>query len=133
MELTMGERIARRRNELGFKQAELARLIGIRQPSLHAIELGGTKTLKATTLIALCEELRTTADFLLRGSEIGQSLDLATMEAELLFTIRSLDAGRRIALIEFARHLMAQMPDKKPPTSTSQEAVIQPLKTPKKK
>lgn len=126
---SMGKRVARLREQFGLKPIELAERIGIKQPSLHAIEHGRTKTLRGNTLARLCEELHTTADFLLHGTIEGQGLELASMEAELIYTIRTLAPERRVALMEYARYLMAQEPGRAQ-TGTRQAAAsnIQPIK-----
>ena len=65
---TMGERVAALREEAGLKQTELARRIGIRQPSLSSIESNQTKRIAGETLAGLCRELRTTAKYILDGA-----------------------------------------------------------------
>lgn len=106
----MGKRITWLREQAKLSPAELARRIGIAQPSLWAIESGKTKTLKAETLQALVVQLRTTSQLILYGEEGVTPLELATMEAELTFTVRTLSPERRIALMEYARYLVAQQP-----------------------
>ena len=108
--MSMGVRIKTLREAAGLSQAELARRIDISQPSLHAIENNKTRALKASTLVALCRELRTTADYIQTGEDRGGGLLLATMEAELLYTVRSLSHERRMALLEYARFLIKQEP-----------------------
>lgn len=125
----MGERVTELRKRAGMRPVELARALGIKQPSLWAIEHGRTKTLSGNTLARMCEELRTTADFLLHGSSAGTGIDLAVMEAELTYTIRALDPARRVALIEYARYLMAQQPDSRPrPATGDSGANIKPIR-----
>jgi transcriptional regulator with XRE-family HTH domain len=106
----MGDRIVALREAAGLKQVDLARAIDIAQPSLHAIEKNQTKALKASTLLGLCSVLRTTADYIIRGDDNQAGLALATMEAELLYIIRTLSADRRVAMIEYARFLLNQQP-----------------------
>lgn len=128
----MGERIRALREGRGVKPADLARSIGIKQPSLFDIESGRTKGLRGNTLTRLCEELRTTADFLLHGTMTAGSLELAAMEAELTYTIRTLTPERRVALIEYARFLMAQQPNRQPPQEKPGDAGsnIKPIRKP---
>lgn len=116
---TIGSRIKHLRQDAGLSGAELARRIGIKAPSLWEIENGETKALRGNTLTALCDELRTTADYLLRGEREEAGLQLAAMEAELTYTIRSLPPEKRVALLEYARFLMGQ-----PRQYEAQDAVV---------
>lgn len=127
----MGKRIAMLRESRGLSAAELARRIGIKQPSLWAIEHDETLTLKGSTLVALCEELHTTADFILRGGSEAVGIQLAAMEAELLFVLRSLAPEKRVALIEYARYLKGQQAP--PAVQMTEPAKVRPLKPPKKR
>lgn len=109
---SIGARIKALRIAHGLSGAELARRIGIKAPSLWEIENGQTKSVRGHTLAALCAELHTTQALILNGEPEGVSLQLATMEAELLFTIRALEPEKRIALMEYARFLRGSIPAK---------------------
>lgn len=50
---TLAERAVRARKAAGLTSAEASRRIGIKQPSLWAIEHGNTKTLKGQTLLKM--------------------------------------------------------------------------------
>lgn len=114
--------------------AELARLIGVKGPSMWQIENGVTKSLKAETLSGLCEHLRTTVGFILSGDGEDRGLQLATMEAELMYSIRKLPPEKRIALMEYARFLMGQQPPKADEaTPAGKPAVVRHLKTSQKR
>lgn len=63
--MSIGERIKKRRKELGLTQAELSELIGIAQQSLQSIESG--KIGKPRKIIALAEALETTPEYLQFG------------------------------------------------------------------
>lgn len=115
MTTTRGQRIAHLRERQRLTPAELARQVGISQPSLWAIENDVTKQLKASTLVGLCDALFTTAAFIEYGDSDRNGLELATMEAELIHAIRALSGERRIALVEYARYLMSQQPGAKRP------------------
>lgn len=52
---TLADRAVFAREKVGLKPAEAARLIGIKQPSLWAIENGVTRTLKGKTLTKMAE------------------------------------------------------------------------------
>lgn len=128
---SIGERVKYLREMHGLSQAELARRVGIRAPSLSEIENNHTKSLKGKTLSGMCEHLRTTADYLIYGVDETAGLQLATMEAELLFVIRALAPDRRMALMEFARHLLAQEPGRHAPPASGNASVSQIRKPPK--
>ena len=112
--MSIGDRVLYLREKRELSQAELARRIGIAAPSLSLIETGKTRALRGNTLDRLCEELRTTPDFLLRGTEGPDGLELARMEAELTYTIRTLSHEARIALMEYARYLLSKQPGAQP-------------------
>ena len=62
-----GTRIAQRRQELGMTVAELARLCGLKPPSVHDWEKGKTKTIEGPNLMAVAEALKTSPDWILTG------------------------------------------------------------------
>lgn len=107
----MGKRIVELREALGMSQAELARAIGIKQPSMHLIERGITRSLRATTMQGLCRVLNTTPSYLFgeptSGDNGGEAVDggVRQMVAELEAILRTLDPQRRIALMQYARYL----------------------------
>jgi transcriptional regulator with XRE-family HTH domain len=129
---TQGQRVAWLRERLGLLPAELARRVGISQPSLWAIENDVTKDLKSSTLMRLCDELVTTKEFIVFGVSGEGGIELATMEAELIHAIRALSGDRRIALVEYARFLMSQQEPRRqqPPAGGSQQppSVVRPLR-----
>jgi transcriptional regulator with XRE-family HTH domain len=61
----LGDRIRRRRDELGLTQAQLAVATGLRQFHISRIESGDIKDVKGETLRRLARALRVSADFLL--------------------------------------------------------------------
>lgn len=109
-----GTKIAKLREDRGLSQAQLARQLGIKQPSLWEIENNQRKTLKSSTLQALCEALSTTPDYILGDLTFDSDLDreLVEMESELVKTLRKLGPEKRIALMEYARYLRKQQGDK---------------------
>lgn len=120
-----GAKIARLREARDMSQAELARRIGIKQPSLWEIENNKRKTLRSSTLQALCEVLSTTPDYLLSDAESnnGDQGDLFAMESELLSTLRRLRPELRVALLEYARYLRQQQGDRDEPKSAKNASV----------
>lgn len=65
-------RIRTRRNELGIKQAELAKAIGVSQPTLSEYENGKYEP-DSVTLRKLAKELDTTVDYLVGGPPPGKT------------------------------------------------------------
>ena len=65
----LAKRVADERERLGLKPAELAAMVGIKQPSLWAIEKGVTKAdnIKAATLFKLADVFRCNPRWLLYG------------------------------------------------------------------
>lgn len=63
-----GKRIKKLRNTKGFKQEEIAELVGIAQSTYARIE-SGKKGASIDTLVALAEVLETTLDFIVIGKE----------------------------------------------------------------
>lgn len=125
---SIGERVRQLREDRGLSQAELARRIGIKQPSLWLIEKGETRTVKVSTLEALCEALSTTKEFLLRGDDCHdspESLELSAMESELIHILRTLPPDRRISLLEYARFIKSGTA---PAPSKPQPGKVEPLK-----
>lgn len=95
--------------------AELARAIGIKQPSLWEIENGETKSLKADTLMRLSAALRTNPVFLWsgRGNPLEQ-IDPNLEEAEVVATFRRLTPANRAAWLTVAAALLRAQPAPSP-------------------
>lgn len=130
---TIGSRIKALRIQAGLSGAELARLLGIAGPSLWEIENGETKSLKAGTLLGILEHLHTTADYILTGGDERSGPQLPVMEAELIYSLRSLPADKRLALVEYARFLLEQSavrpaPAAAPTAAATPRAVVTRLK-----
>lgn len=65
-------RIRERRNELGIKQADLAKAVRVSQPTLSEYENGKYEP-DSATLRRLADELGTTVDYLVGGAPPGKS------------------------------------------------------------
>lgn len=72
-------RIKVRRNEKGFTQAELAKILGIAQNTLSYWEAGKSSP-DSESLIKLAEALETSIDFLLGRDDTGFMLDDEAIE-----------------------------------------------------
>lgn len=104
---TIGKRIRARRKQLGLTQVDLALRSGIKQPTLSQIEQDQTKEMEASTLAGLCRELMLTPDYVIFGVGHAGDEELAVLEAELLFILRSIPKDKQEAMIHMARALYA--------------------------
>ena len=102
---TIGSRIEALRVSKGLKGSELARRVGIAQPSLHNIESNKTKQIKGYVLDALARELNTTTGYILTGAESHQDHEEAMMLAEIKAIFRALSSEDKEKLLRDARGL----------------------------
>lgn len=101
---TIGERIRDLRKAKGFtRQSDLAKLVGLDQSVISDIENGAG--FKADVLMAFCEHLDTTAEYLMLGAERADK-----GEAEILTLYRNASDEGRAAMIATARGLRASYP-----------------------
>ena len=101
---TIGNRVRDLRKAKGFaRQSDLGKLVGVDQSVISDIENGAG--FKADVLIALCEHLDTTAEYLMLGE------DRSTQgEAEILSLYRKTNDEGRAAMLVTARGLHAAYP-----------------------
>lgn len=101
---TIGNRVRDLRKAKGFaRQSDLGKLVGVDQSVISDIENGAG--FKADVLMALCEHLDTTAEYLMLGEERE-----SPGEAEILSLYRKTNDEGRIAMIVTARGLQAVYP-----------------------
>ena len=100
MSQTIGNRILKRRKELGLKQVQIQRLTGISTGNLSDIE-NGKKLPSAPTLISLSKILDCSADWILTGSTPEASVPILTNEREnqLLQQFRTLSSDDQDELL----------------------------------
>lgn len=116
----IGQRIAALREAKGMSQAALARMIGISQPSLWAIEKGATKELKHDTVVGLSKCLGISMEALM-NPDPAASLTLIE-EAELSLIFRKLtpeDQGHLIATARAYRDRMVPAKRKAEPVAAA--------------
>ena len=101
---TIGQRIRTLRVSRRLTQPELAKRIGIAQPSLHNIESDKTKTLRGETLAGLCRELNVSPDVLL-GKRKVVSEEALLHEAEMIGLFRSMPTEAQDHVLAVARAL----------------------------
>lgn len=94
--MSIGDRIRKRREELGLSQAELARRIGVTQGSIGNYE-NGVSNPKMELMPKLFEALKTDANYLFQESAKLQEIEFTYNEAVMIKKHRSLDAhGKRM-------------------------------------
>ena len=93
---------------MGLSQPALAKMVGIKQPSLSNIERDQTEKLRGDTLAGLCKALGVTPAQLLEGTGAADP-SLLTQEAEILAIWRALTPADRDHLIVVARALKDRM------------------------
>lgn len=112
---SIGERIKTLRTARRLSQPDLARLVGIKQPSLHNIESDKTKTLRGETLAGLCRVLNVSPDVLL-GKRRVPSDETLLHESELLALWRALPQANQEHLLAVARALATKPRTPRPST-----------------
>lgn len=95
----MGERIARRRRELGYKQYEVCEMINVNSKYLSNIETGRSAP-SLDTIILLCEHLQMNPDYVLLGKNIPSSSDNIQSILEKLQTLSENDRQIVLGMIE---------------------------------
>ena len=101
---TIGERIRALRKAKGYgRQGDLGKMVGVDQSVISDIENGAG--FRADVLMALCEHLDTTAEYLMHGAE---SVDRG--EAEILALYRKTSDEGRTSMLAAARGLTASFP-----------------------
>lgn len=106
--MSIGKTIARLRKARQLSQPELARRVGISQPSLSNIENDKTETLRGETLAGLCRELGVLPDTILRSAPDANPAAVA-QEAELTAIWRVLTTEDRSHLLAAARAFRERM------------------------
>jgi transcriptional regulator with XRE-family HTH domain len=102
---TIGARVKALRESKRLNQSELARRVGIKQPSLYNIESNNTKSIKGYVLDALARELNTTTGYILTGAENSQDHEASMMLAEIQAIFRALSSEDKEKLLRDARGL----------------------------
>lgn len=102
----IGKRVKALRISKRLTQTELADKMGIKQPSLAAIESGKTKTLKGETLEALARELSSTTSYILRGSQSSDDHEHSMLQAEMIAIFRDLPLSDKETLLRMARGIL---------------------------
>lgn len=102
----VGSRLRQLIADRGTNQSELARAMGISQPSVGRLISGETR--ETGKLLELARALRTTPDYLVGFSDDPDALppsgsQLSSEEREMLACLNSIDASDRAAIIQVMR------------------------------
>lgn len=68
-----GDRIQRRRQDLGFSQTQLAHACGLKPASVNDWESGKTKTIEGANLLRAARYLQTTPEWIIFGTGAGDA------------------------------------------------------------
>lgn len=90
----IGQRIAQRRRELGFKQYEVCEMIDVNYKYLSNLETGRSAP-SLEVVMKLCETLQTTPDYLLLGTI---SAEKAVTRKQLSQRIEELDTKNKLII-----------------------------------
>ena len=103
------DKIIALRLKLGISMNELARRAGIRGPSMHAIERGTVKEIRASTLMGIASALGVRVQDILRVPSSKGKTDLAV---EALSTFTELNPSNQQAILAAMLSLAAQQKKK---------------------
>lgn len=129
---TLGGRVTYGRSLRGFSQSELARRAHCSQPTIWALENNDTKEVTAKLLDSVSRALDLPWEFLLRGTDLGTTVDAAVGEAELVAIHRALTPPARFSLLEFGRHLKSSPAGAAAESLSDAEAYKRATSTPRK-
>lgn len=106
MATTIGERIRAAREAKGLSQAELARRLGIRGPSLNNLESGESGKPSAETLLRMRDE-GINPDYIMRGRgpKLLEAIERKLENETLMSMIDELDAAGRQAVLTMVKAL----------------------------
>lgn len=102
---TIGGRVKALRESKRINQSELARRVGIKQPSLYNIESNKTKEIKGYVLDALARELNTTTGYILTGAVSNEAHEASMMLAEIHAIFKTLSPKDQEQMLRDARGL----------------------------
>ncbi len=102
------DKIIALRRKLGISMNELARRSGIRGPSMHAIEKGAVKEIRASTLMGIASALGVRIQDIMKVPNRGKT-DLAV---EALTTFSELNPSNQQAILAAMLSLAAQQKKK---------------------
>lgn len=103
--MSVGDRILQRLTALGISQSELARRVGLTQPTINALIKGGSRS--SAHLHKIARELETTPAWLnLETDDLaadGPAVELTSSEREIIDLVRALAPKDRAAVEQLLR------------------------------
>lgn len=103
--MSVSERIAKRREELGLTQTDLAKRAGLKPPAISQYE-SGTRSPSYEALIKLSNALDLTTDYLISGNEIKSDTINEKTAKILINIIQDMTIENREKLLQYAAFLM---------------------------
>lgn len=108
--MTLSERVKLAREKAGMTQAQLARALGISQPSVHDLESGRTKQFRSSTLLKMAKVLGQSPEWLAGGEgglmPISPQAIKTPEEDELLLSYRKLSSAEKKIVLRMVRALV---------------------------
>lgn len=105
--MSMGDRILQRLTALGMSQAELARRVGVTQPTINGLIRGGARS--SAHLHKIARVLQTTPAFLSEETDDDSAdiseFDLSATEHEWVELLRALSPKDRSAVMQIVRSI----------------------------
>lgn len=86
--MSIGDRIRKRRLELGWTQSRLAQALGVTPQHISVVELD-KRTPSLSSLAVLAEELGVNIDFLVTGKETSVTDSIPAIKADKKLTLQS--------------------------------------------
>lgn len=112
----LGQRIRGLRKTKGLTQAKLAKMAGIKQPSLSELETGESRLPAGDTLVLLAVALECNPEWLAtgRGSPVATPSDIAPDEMALIYLWRQLSEEHQDLIMHMIERAAASKPAPKP-------------------
>lgn len=102
---TAGQRIRKRRLELGYSQGDFCKLVGMAQSSLSEIERGESTFPSAKNMKKICEALQVTDAWIMYGTD-GDLIYPTELENEVLTDLRKLTKEQQQAVYEVIKGMV---------------------------
>lgn len=108
--MTIGERIKKRRIELGMTQQELAEKIGYNsKTAISKIEMD-ERDLRQTKIKPIADALETTVEYIMgwEDDEITRKLDQFSANQVIIEAVSSMSEGEKQELLNYMRYILSK-------------------------